>query len=119
MGQKKHPFDLTLEKVAATGTNDVESDPVRTGRLYCVQRVGLENETSATTDVRLMKAGVGGEFLLEEEDTLSAATLYWTTDSFYLTEGQYLIARFTGCTANDRLKVYITGWFQMGREVTP
>jgi len=117
MGQKKFPFDRTLGKKAAAGSNDVRMREVETGRLYCIQRVAAENETSATTDLRLIKAGTGDELLLEEEDTLAAATLYWTSDPFYLTEGQYLIARFSGCTASDVLKVYITGWWRDAYEV--
>lgn len=117
MGQKKHPFDRILAKVAAAGSNDVAMDPVDTGHLYCIQHVAVENETSSCTDVRLLKAGIGGEFLLEEEDNPQAATLYWSSQSYYLHEGQYLVARFTGCTASDRLRVYLTGWWQSGREV--
>lgn len=118
MGQKKFPFDLTLSAKASAGSNDVQMDEIQSGRLYCIQRVAVENETSATTDLRLMKAGTGGELLLEEEDTLAAATLYFTTDPFYLTEGQYLLARFSGCTADDILKVYITGWWRDAYEVS-
>ena len=117
MGQKKHPFDRVLSARASTGSNDLQMDEIKSGRLYCIQRVSVENETSAATDVRLMKGGPGGEFLLEEKDTLSAATLYWTSEAFYLTEGQYLLARFSGCTADDVLKVYITGWWKEGYEV--
>jgi len=101
---KKHPFDLKLAKVANAGSNDLAMDAVEDGRLYCVQHVAIENETSAFTDLRILKAGVGAELLLEEQDSPQAATLYWSTAAVYLTEGQYLVARFSGCTASDRLK---------------
>lgn len=117
MAQKKRPFDLPLTKTAAAGSNDVVTDPVRSGRLFCIQRVAIENETSPCTDVRLIKGGSAGEIVLEEEDTPQAAVLYWTANPFYLTEGQYLIVRFAGCTASDVLRVYVCGWWATMGEV--
>lgn len=117
MGQKKYPFDWTLSKVATTGTNNVETDPVRERRLYCLQRVAVENQTTAYTDLRILKGGGGEEIVIQEEDTPLAATLYWTDEPIYLTEGQYLIARLTGCTASDVIKVYVSGWYrEVGNE---
>lgn len=111
MGHKKYPLDLVYTLAAETGSNDVEMDQVESGLLYCIQRVVVENETSDTTDVRILKAGVGETLPLEEKDTLAAATLYWTSEPFYLHEGQRVIGRFTGCTAGDRLRMAIFGWF--------
>lgn len=112
MAQKKQPFDLELTLDAADGSNDLQTDRVPSGFLSCIQHVAVENETTAYTDLRVMKARPGREFLLEEEDLPQAATLYWMADDFYLTEGQYVLVRLTGCTAGDKLRVYITGWMQ-------
>lgn len=117
MAQKKQPLDLILSRQAAAGSNDVQSDPVPAGQLWCFQHVTVENETSAGTDIRIMKAGRGGEFPLEEQDSPQAATLYWMTDDIYLTEGRRLLVRFTGCTLGDRLRVYGCGWRQEGKEL--
>lgn len=117
MAQKKHPFHLILSKKAAAGSNDLEQGQIPDGQLYCVQRTAIENETTAYTDLRILIAGAGGEFLLAEEDNPEAATLYWVDTPFYLREGQYLVCRLSGCTANDILKAYITGWWQAGREL--
>lgn len=119
MGHKKHPFDLVLSGKAVAGSNDIKQDEVVSGQLYCIQRFAVENETSGAADVRLFKAGVGGEFLLAEEDAVQVDTLYWIDTPFYLHEGQYAMARFTGCTANDTLKGYLTGWWSAAREVEP
>jgi hypothetical protein len=117
MAHKKQPFDLILSKQAATGTNDVRSAPVPENQLHCYQHVTVENESHAFTDLRIMKAGRGGEFLLQEQDSPQAATLYWMTDNVYLAEGQQLVVRFTGCTADDKLRVYGCGWKQEGKEL--
>lgn len=116
MGQKKYPFDWVLSKVATAGTNDVKTDPVRPGRLYCLQRVAVENESTAYTDLRILKGGGGQEIVVQEEDTPLADTLYWTSCPMYLTEGQHLIARLTGCTASDVIRVYVSGWWKEGND---
>lgn len=115
---KKQPFDLVLTKSASSGSNDVRTDQVKPGWLWCVQHVGVENETSEYTDLRLIKAGRGSEVLLEEADSPQAATLYWMDDDTYLMESQYLVARLSGCTDGDVLKVYISGWMSPTPEVT-
>ena len=116
MGQK-HPFHLVLSKLASAGSNDLAQEGIPDGRLYCIQRAAVENKTTAYTDLRILIAGGGEEFLLEEEDSPQAATLYWMTDPVYAREGQYLVCRLSGCTANDVLKAYVTGWWQEAREV--
>jgi len=112
MAQKKQPFDVTLTLTAAAGSNDVRMARVDAGWLYCLQRIAVENQTSVSTDVRLLVAGGGEEVLIAEQDTPLAATLYWIADPAYISEGRYLLARFSGCTAGDLLKVYLTGWKQ-------
>lgn len=117
MAQKKQPFDLTLTKQAAAGSNDVRADPVKPGRLWCVQHLAVENETTDFTSFRVLKAGRGGELLLEEQLDPEGGQLYWMNDNIYLTEGQYPLVRFVGCTADDKLRVYLTGWWKEGVEI--
>jgi len=68
MGQKKHPFYHEVGGNASAGSNDLEFGPVEDGRLYCIQHVTVENETTAYTDLRLLTASGGREHLLEEQD---------------------------------------------------
>ena len=117
MGQKEHPLDYEFSGKAAAGTNDVSGPQTPSGRIVCVQRCGVENETSGAADVRVYKAGIGAEVLVAEEDAVQAATLYWFSEPIYLHEGQHLLARFTACTAGDILKVYLTGWYTESREL--
>lgn len=111
MGHKKYPFDLVHTKAAAAGSNDVEMDQVGSGLLYCVQRIIVENETHGSEDVRILKAGAGSEIPVAEKDTLAAATLFVVDEPFYLHEEQRLVARFTDCQADDRLVMYLLGWY--------
>ena len=119
MANKKQPFDLLLTSTAAAGSNDLRTKPVGPGWLRCVQRVAVENETTLYTDLRILKAGRGAEFLVAEEDNPAAATLYWIDTPVYLMEGQYLVARLSGCTAGDVIKVYVTGWKAQTTEIAP
>lgn len=117
MGQKKHPFHLTLSGKATAGSNDVAMEQVEDGRLYAVQRTSFENETTAFTDARVLVGGVGGEHVVAEQNSPEAATVYSLDDDIFVTEGQYVLVRFTGCTLNDVLKVYLSGWWQQAREL--
>ncbi len=119
MGHKKNPFDDVLTLKASAGSNDLRTEQVKPGWLWCIQRVGVENETTAYTDLRILKAGRAAELPLEEQDSPQAATLYWMTNAVYLMEGQYVVARLSGCTADAVLKAYITGWKSKTAEVTP
>lgn len=119
MGQKKHPFDLPLSALASAGTNTLEMDPVRPGRVFCIQRAAVENETTAYTALRILKGGRGTEMLVSEQMAPQAARLYWEDDDIYLTEGMYLVCRLTGCQANDVLRAYLMGWWQQDGEANP
>ena len=114
MGRKKYPFFEELRQLAVSSPDDVAMERVKPGRLYCIQHVTVENETTDFTSFRILKAGVGGEHPLVEQLDPEADELYWMSDDIYLTEGQYLLVRFVGCTADDVLKVYYTGWWQEG-----
>lgn len=111
MGSQKVPYYDVLSKVAGAGSNDLESDQVETGRFYCIQSIAVENETTDYTKLRLLSAGTGGELPFAEQKDPLAATLYWFEDDVYLIEGMYIVARLTGCTANDVLKVYLRGYW--------
>ena len=119
MGQKKHPFQRELAATASAGTNELRTSVVGDGELLCVQHVAVENETNDYTDLRILIDDFGEEFLVVEEDSPEAATLYWMTEQVYLNEGQRLVCRLTGCTASDVLRAYVLGWRQRTREVTP
>jgi len=112
MGGKRYPFDLVLSKAAVGTTDDLETDPVPDGRLYCIQHVAVEDETTYVTEVRLYKSELERDFLLAEQDLLSAAVPYTYDEPFYLSPYQRLKVRFTGATAGDVLKVYLSGWWQ-------
>lgn len=111
MARKKYPLDLIYTMAAAAGSNDLSMDAVRSGLLFCVQRIIVENETSGAADVRIVKGGAGSDLMIAEEDQIQAGTLYWIDAPFYLHEAQYITARWTGCTASDRLRMVLLGWY--------
>jgi hypothetical protein len=113
MGSKKYPFDLVLSKTAVGTTDDLVTDPVPDDRLYCIQHVVCEDETTYATELRLYKSEPERDFLIAEQDQLSAAVAYTYDEPFYLSPRQWLKARFTGATASDVLKVTLSGWYQM------
>jgi hypothetical protein len=47
------PFNLVLRKTATTTAPTLSSEPVPRGEIWCFQRVVIENETSAATELQL------------------------------------------------------------------
>jgi hypothetical protein len=116
MAARKVPFSWILSKDAIAATDTLTSEIVKPGYLYCVQRVVIENETTAYTDCRVAVRSGGRDVLIAEQDAPAADTLYWYDQSFYMTESQRLAVLFTGLTAGDGIKAYVTGWYQAGAE---
>ena len=108
---KRNYFRWRGVKVAAAGTNEIAFPRVEPKRQYHIARVAVENETTASTDVRILVRGHGWDHYEMEQDSPAAATLYWDSDPIELSEGEDLVAKWTGATANDRLVFYVSGWW--------
>lgn len=110
MGKRIIPFDKHIDKVAVSGTNTFELDPIDPGHLACFQRVVVTNKTSAYTRLRLIRRLGARDSLEAQEDSPAAATPYWTTEDIHLSEGMQLVAELTGCTAADALEMNYRGF---------
>lgn len=111
MANKKHPFHRVHTVTASAGTNLIEDNRVSTPRLYCYQRIAVENETLPYTRLRIEIRGRGPDFLVSEQHHPRAGVLYWDDIPVYATGRMTLTAELTGCTASDVLKMYLTGWW--------
>lgn len=115
----RHYF-RTRRSVVGSGnaTDDVEFDPGQTGREYHIDGLAVEDETTAVaTEVRVIVTGAGYDHPELEQPTPAAGTLYWLEGrTIHLTEGQKLVARFTGATADDILRMFISGWWEEVRK---
>lgn len=108
---KKDWFRWRGVKVAAAATEEIAFPRVEPGRHYHITRVAVENETSTSTDVRILVRGHGWDHYIEEKDTLAADTLYRENEPFHLSEGEDLVAKFTGVSVNDDLRFYVEGYW--------
>jgi len=109
----RHYFRQRVTKLAGSGAyTDVVFGPVLHDRFYQITRFAVEDETTApSTDIRVFVDGHGFNHYLLEQDSPAAATLYWESDPTFLTQGESLVARFTGPTLNDVLQLYVEGWW--------
>ncbi len=100
--------------VAVGGTyDDVEYAPPPEVGICHVTRLGVEDETNApSTDIRVYVKGHGYEHWLMEENSPAAGVLYWDAEETFLMTGEALVARFTGATASDVLRLYVEGWWE-------
>lgn len=110
MANKKMPLDWQGALDASAGTNDIATEPVKTGEIFNIQRVTVVNETSLTTSHSIRKDDGSREFIVYERDAMTAGKSYTYDVPFYVYETQRVIFRFHGCTAGDRLRVYLSGW---------
>lgn len=106
----KSPYREVQAAAGVTGsTVTITFDTVPTGKFRRYHRTGIINNTSATTKARLIMRGHGYDHLLWEENTLTAAVLYWDSDPVVLTEGEYLVMTLTGTTTGDYIYAFAIG----------
>lgn len=104
-------FRLRRSALAAGGTYDeVEFDPLLENRFLQITRISVIDVNNAPTKIRLYVKGHGYEHWVGEETTVVANTLYWIEWPTYIAEGEQLVARFYGATANDVLTMLVEGW---------
>lgn len=97
---------------AGAATEHIDDDQAKPGRVNIFVRISIENKTSAFSSFRI---GVwdGANFQLsEEQKSPAAATLYWTVDPIYVSEGGELRVELNGCASGDVIMVYIDGFFR-------
>lgn len=109
---KKVEWKFRRKQNSAGETNlDIISDAVLAGWKRTIQRVAVEDETTACTEVRIgFQDNMNRISWLAEQETNQAGVLYWEKDVVVLEAGQRLIIRFTGSTSADVLGVYATGF---------
>ena len=98
--------------VAAGGDyDDVEIGPVPPGEQWYVERVALEDQTTAITKRGVAIRSAGAYYWLDEAVTTTAALRPGYQIRTFLNAGETLVCRFTGATENDVLYAYATGYY--------
>ena len=95
-----------------TGTEYIDDERVKPGYEHIITRIALENQTSALTSFRVGVWDGANFHLSEEQKTPAAATLYWTADPLYLSEGENLRIEIVGGAVSDVIMIYIDGFFR-------
>ncbi len=100
---------ITVDSEAETPLT-VDDPKIESGYMAGIMRIAVENETSDYT--RLRVGVVSGKIFHphEEEQNPNADTLYWTSEEFYLGEGENIRIELAGTTSGDRINIYIEGY---------
>lgn len=107
----KDDYKEEIPEVSDGSTNiDIVSERVERGERIVIQRLSCENETTAFTSLRLGIGGHGNPMWYIEHKSPAAATLYWDDEPIHLVAGEFLIARFTGTTNGDQLRLVLIGY---------
>ncbi len=114
-------FDFPLDRIrrkpikfvsSGVATEYIDDDRVKPGYEHIITRLAIENQTTGFTQLRF-GAWDGASFqLAEEQKNPVAATLYWTADPIYLSEGENFRIELKGCTSGDVVMVYVDGFFR-------
>lgn len=104
--------DLKLhERRTSDGTTPINIDTIKvpTDEVWKVNRVVAENETGSRTSIRFGTVRESKIHFLQEQQSPSLDTLYWTDEKFWVTSGEAVRVRFVGTVAADILNVWIWG----------
>lgn len=96
----------------STGTEYIDDDRVKPGYEHIITRIAIENLSHAMTRFRVGVWDGANYHLAEEQKSPGAATLYWTTDPIYLSEGENLRIEIAGATVSDVIMTYVDGFFR-------
>jgi len=113
----KYPLRIRVAKESTGATDEyLQTEKVEPERIWCIQTLAFENETSVTAEVRVYIEGHGYPHYILQQENPPAADLYWFTDDFLLVEGERLVCRFTGTTSGDLLRMYLTGYWMFSEK---
>ena len=112
-GIRRKPLRFVSAGVLLEYIND---ETVKPGYMHIVTRIAVENETTLFTRFRIGVWDGSNFHLSEEQKSPAAATLYWTTDPIYLSEGENLRIELKGCTSGDVVRVYVDSFIKLLKE---
>ena len=100
-------------RVASAGGDydDVEIGPVPPGEQWYIERVALEDQTTAITKRGVAIRSAGALYWLDEAATTTAGLRPGYQIRTFLNAGETLVCRFTGATLSDVLYAYATGHY--------
>ncbi len=102
-----------LEFVSAGDASEYVDDvPVKSGFVHVLTRIAVENKTTSFDSFRIGTRDDSRFQPAEEQNNPVVGTLYWTADPIYISEHKNLRVELFGCTAGDKVKVYIDGFFR-------
>lgn len=109
------PRRLLRKQARALGAggdyDDLEIGPVPQGEQWYVERVVIDDQTTAITKRGVAIRSAGALFWLDEQLWTTAALRIGHQVRTYLFSGESLICRVTGATASDVLYAYATGHY--------
>ena len=100
---------ITVDSAAEAPLN-INDSQIESGFIAVFTRIAVENETSDYTRIRIGVVSGGIFHPHEEEQNPNEDTLYWTSEEFYLSEGENIRLELTGTTNADRINVYVEGY---------
>jgi len=106
---------LPLEK-EGSGVEVIDDEPIAIGMMLILEKIAVENETSALNYIRIGKMGLGFYFLWAEKKNPAAGELVKSTEEYKITADHNFRCEVDGGNAGDKIYVYLEGYTQHWRE---
>ena len=113
----KHRYNKKLDLTkAGTGVEYIEDDAVESGKILVYESIAVVDENSSLSYIRIGAMTPSYYELWEEELAPNANELCFSQEEHTIRELQRFRCEINGGTANDKIHVYLTGYWQNWRE---
>ena len=107
----KEDYKEQFPKVSDGSTDiDIESERVERGFRLVLQRIAAIDKTTAFTTLKFGIGGHGNPLWFSQQASPLINTWYWEDRPIHLVFGEFVIARFTGTTTSDELRLNLIGY---------
>ena len=107
---------LYRERLKATSTASItflKSNPVPHNFVLLITRFAVYNGDAAARNFEICLCGHGYEHIIDNVNAIGTLEYRTSRTMIYLTENEYITARFTGLAADKIMEAHITGqWYK-------
>lgn len=113
---KSYRADEEINLAASTGTNDLEFEQVKSGRVLVIEALSARDDTSAPTRIRLGYRVLGTFFWIKTVPAPITTESIELDRQVRLREGMRAVARIEGATSGDDIYAILLGyWIEVKR----
>ena len=106
-------LDLTKK---GTGVEDIDDIPIDKDKIMILENISVLDPTTELTYVRIGKMVAEVYRIWEEQKSVPADEVTFTTEEHKITAGQFFRCKVSGGAEGDKIKVHLEGYWTFWRE---